>query len=309
MVHSGSVIVKGEPYIIERNYPFRIGFLNDIHAGSQFGVFPTKWVSKSKGNITFPNAGQRKLNKYLDDYAGHCREVGVNLLFCPGDLTAGYNIIERGKYIIDTDIDEQKAIAASIIASFYKKVPSIEKIYLWSGTGYHGSVDTSDEKGIADILKKDYDVPVEYKEEYSFVELFYGDEKKRLLIMHAAPDAYIYPEQAMGKDMMLYQEGVSKKKLAPVDIIIRAHKHSYIEVHKPTIRSIQLPCFQFFTPYDSALKSFARFQPDIGSIIMLFDDKLRTTIWHFIYDNFINPERYLKITTGKEVVSKRLSKK
>jgi hypothetical protein len=280
--------------------------MNDLHVGGQFGLFPNKWKTK-KGNIITPNGGQRILKRYMYDYAKHCREVGISALLCAGDLTAGNNPIEKGEYIIDVGIDEQRAMAVDVITEFCSLVPTINKILLWNGTGYHGSVDTSDEKGIADLLVS-RGLPAEYYGEYSYINLEYEDYKKRLLIMHTASDAAMYPEQAMGKDMLTYQEGVAQGKLDPVDMILRAHKHNCIEVHKPTIRSIQLPCWQFYVPYQDALKQFARYQPDIGSVVMLFDEKLRTTVWHFIYKNVRDPEKYLTVTLNKGI-GKRPKKK
>ena len=78
-------------------------------------------------------------------------------------------------------------------------------------------------------------------------------------------------------------------------MIIRAHKHTFIEVHKGSIRALQLPCWQFFVPYDTAMKNYARWQPDIGGVVMLFDEELRTTVWHFLYDNIQDPTRFLTI--------------
>jgi len=100
---------------------------------------------------------------------------------------------------------------------------------------------------------------------------------------------------------MLYQEAVTQNKLPPVDIIIRAHKHQFIEVHKPSIRALQLPCWQFAVPYEGALQNYAKWQPDIGGVIMLFDHKLRITIWHFIYPNIIDPMRFINISNKYEV--------
>jgi hypothetical protein len=293
------IVLESEPYEITRTYPYRLGFLNDIHVGGQFGLFPNKWKS-DKGNIITPSGGQRLLKRYMYNYAKHCKDVGISALLCAGDMTAGSNPMERGEYIIDVSMDEQKEMAADVIAEFCSLVPSIKKILLWNGTGYHGSRDTSDEKGITDLLAK-RGLPAEYHGAYSFIDLEHNNIKKRMLIMHTAPDASMYPEQAMGKDMLTYQEAVAQGKLDPVDMIIRAHKHNCIEVHKPTIRSIQLPCWQFYVPYDTALKQFAKFQPDIGSVIMLFDEQLRTTVWHFIYKNVRDPERYLTITHDKGV--------
>ena len=229
------------------------------------------------------------------------------MLWVPGDVIAGQNARESGKFIYNIELDEQKSMAAQVIAEFVEKVPSIEKIWIWKGTGYHGSRDTGVELGVATLLRADHGMTgrdgrphAEYKGEYSHVTLKYEEYEKHIFITHHASAAYMYPEQAMGKDMLLYQEGMAQGKLPPVDMIIRAHKHSFIEVHKPSIRSLQLPCWQYFVPYDNAMKNYGRWQPDIGGVIMLFDHKLRSTIWHFTYDNFIDPMRFIDVTISRK---------
>jgi len=300
MVQSG-LIINGKPLKVNKIYPFRIGFLNDIHVCSQMGVFPEEGYVDRYGTHHMPNPGQRIMNKYLDRYAEECRINKVNQLWIPGDTIIGSNRIESGKFVKNIELDDQKKVAAKVIAEFVKKVPTIEKVYLWDSTGYHDSRDTGIDSQIVDKLKADYNVPAEYLGEYSLITLKYKDYEKKIFITHPASGGVVYPETAMGRDMLFWQEGVAEGKLPNVDMIIRAHKHEFIEVHKPHIRALQLPCWQYFVPYDGALKNFARYQPDIGSVIILLDEKLRATVWHFIYPNIIEPSRFLKIELDKGV--------
>jgi hypothetical protein len=292
--------VIGENYKIERTFPFRVAFLNDIHVGSKFGAFPENYGVKL-------NVGQEALASYIDDYADHCNETKTNMLWVDGDTICGQNPKEGGRYVLKIELEDQKDAAAKLISDFCKKVPSIEEVWLWRSTGYHGSRDTGVDLSITEKLTAKYDIKTKYLDEYSYINLHYKEFVKRLWVTHTAPDSYMYPEQAMGKDMMLYQEAVAQKKLPPVDIIIRAHKHFFAEVHKASIKSIQLPCFQFFVPYDNAVKNFSKFQPDIGSIILMFDDHLRSTTWHFIYPNVIDAEKMIEVNLNEGVGRKRLS--
>ena len=301
MVQQRSYTIKGNPLEVNKIYPFRIGFLNDIHVASQFALMPRKGWVDHYGTKHMPNEGQQILNDYLDSYEEECNKNKVNHLWIPGDLIVGSNRIESGQYTVNIELEEQKMMAAQVIADFCKKVPSIEKIFIWKSTGYHGSRDTSVDANIADILKAKHNLPAEYKGEYSIITLEFNGYKKKIFITHPTSNATMYPEQAMGKDMMLWEEGVGKGKLPRIDVIIRAHKHNFIEVHKPTIRAIQLGCWQFFVPYDGAMKNFARWQPDIGSVILLFDENLRMTTWHFMYDNIMEPYRYVDIKIDKDV--------
>ena len=301
LIQENSFFIEGEPLVVKRTYPFRFAFLNDAHVCSQFGLFPKDGWSDHYGSRTLPNDGQAYLNECLDDYSQKCAENKTNILLCPGDFTIGLNPKEKGKFVMNIELDEQADIGAYVISEFCRKVPSINEVWLWKGTGYHGSSDSSIEKKISDKLNASYDIKSRFWGEYSFIPLKWKEYRKMLFITHPASQASMYPEQAMGKDMMLWQEAVTQKKLPKIDMIIRAHKHSFIEVHKPSIRSLQLPCWQFAVPYDQQLMNFARWQPDIGSVIMLFDEKLRTTVWHFTYDNYINPSRFINISSVYDI--------
>lgn len=301
-------MVNGKPLRKVRSYPFRACFLNDIHVGGQFGLFPEEYTDRY--GVTYKaNDGQMALRSYLMDYAKQCKEFKCNILFIPGDILTGKNSIEGGKFVINIELDEQVSAACMVINEFVQAVGTIEVIYIWKSTGYHGSRDMSVDEAVARKLVADYGLPVDYRGEYSYVDLEYGDYVKKLFITHTASDSTMYPEQAMGKDMMLWQEAVGAKKLPPVHMIIRAHKHFFAEVHKSTIRSLQLPCWQFFVPYDKAMKNFARWQPDIGGVVMLFDEHMRTHVLHFLYPNIQNPERFLRIIHRRGVKEVRLSRK
>jgi hypothetical protein len=304
-----SILIKADPLKVERIYPYRFGFLNDMHVCSQYGLYPAKGWKDRYGSLLMPNDGQKYLIKKLKAYAQECKENRIHTLLCPGDVAIGSNPKERGKFVMNIELEEQANVAAKVVADFCEQVESIESVIFWAGTGYHGSVDMSIDNDVAKILRADYNIETSFKSEYSYIKLEYNDAEKMIWITHTANDASMYPEQAMGKDMMLYQEAVAQGKLPPVDMIIRAHHHSFIEVHKPSIRALQLPCWQFAQPYDGVLKNFGRFQPDIGSVIMLFDEKLRSTVWHFTYPNLIDPSRFIKIQSSPLTIERKNLKK
>ena len=297
MAESGIIAVKGKYFSIKRTYPFRIAWMPDIHVGAQMGLFPKEFIPRG-GNPMGPNAGQIILRGYMYEFAAECKENKVNILALPGDLVTGQNPREKGKYVINIEMNDQTKACAQVIAEFCSLVPSIEEVWIWKGTGYHGAEQMSVEESIVKNLKEDYKIKARYFGEYSFIKLKYKDREKTLFVAHSASAAYMYPEQAMGRDMMMFQESEAQGKLPHVDMIVRAHKHSFIEVHKPSIRSLQLPCFQLFVPYDGAVKMYPRYQPDIGGVIMLLDHKLRTTVWHFTYPNVMDPLKDLTVVHG-----------
>jgi hypothetical protein len=295
-------IIEDDYLDLQKSYPFRIAFLNDLHVGATYGLWPEVWTLK-KGHTIGSNKSQRQLLGHFWQFAQECATNKVNVLCVVGDLLTGQNRKEFGKYTMTTDINIQVDVCAYLLSEFVRRVPTIQRIYLFKGTPYHSSLDTTAEEAVGNALKKDYDVDAEYRGEYVIFDLEHNGNVKKLFVTHPASAATMYPEQAMGKDMMLWQEAVGNGKLKPVDFIIRAHKHMFAEVHKAKIRAIQLPCWQYFVPYDSAMKNFARWQPDIGGVLLLLDNKLRTTVWHFLYDSIVDPTmfetlRFQKPSTG-----------
>jgi hypothetical protein len=95
-------------------------------------------------------------------------------------------------------------------------------------------------------------------------------------------------------------------------MIIRAHKHEFIELHKSSIRYMVLPCWQFYVPYDKAVEWYSKWQPDIGGAILLADEEMRLRPLHFVYPNIVDPEKYITFQSKNDpykVEEKCLSKK
>lgn len=306
-----SFIIEGEMLVLEQRYPFRIAFMNDIHVGAQHGMFPEGFVGIYGAKETL-NGGQKILWKYLNQYIGEMNKNKVNTFFVVGDLIAGKNYKDGGSYIMNVELPQQKEACAFLIAYICEKVPTIKNVYFLRGTPYHGSQDGSIEKDIAGILALKYDIKPKYLGEYTYLTLKYGKYKKVIWIAHPATGATMYPEMAMGRDIGHFLQAYAMGKLPKVDMIIRAHKHEYISLHKSTIRSVILPCWQFFCPYDKAVKWYSKWQPDIGGLILLADEQVRLRPWHFTYPNVPDPKRFLTLKHSLDtygVNEKCLSKK
>lgn len=305
-------ILKGNLVKVTNVYPFRIGLLSDLHVGAQHGIFPIDYVDTRSGQPYALNEGQKVLWKYLQDYLGYLNQYKVNTLIILGDLIGGQNWIERGAYMMMTDMTIQLRACSYLIAYICKKVSTIQKVYLFKGTPYHGSKDLSAEEQVANDLKGNYGVNAEYLGEYAYLTLKYGKQKKVIWLAHPATGASVYPETVLGRDIGHFLQAFAMGKLPKVDMIIRAHRHEYIELHKSTIRYMVLPCWQFYVPYDKAVKWFSKWQPDIGGAVLLADEKVRLRPWHYTYPNLVNPKRFITLKHQQDkygVHKKCLSKK
>jgi len=305
-------VIKGKLVKVTNTYPFRIAIISDLHVGAQHGIFPIDYIDTRSGQPYDLNEGQKVLWKYLQDYLGYLKRYKVNTLVILGDLIGGQNWAERGAYMMMTDMTIQLRACAYLLSYICKKIPTIQKVYLFKGTPYHGSRDLSAEEQVANDLKGNYGINAEYLGEYAYLTLTYNKYKKVLWFAHPATGATQYPETVLGRDIGHFLQAYATGKLPKVDMIIRAHRHEYMELHKTTVRYMVLPCWQFYVPYDKAVKWYAKWQPDIGGAILLADEKVRLRPWHYVYPNLVNPKRFITLKHEQDtygVHKKCLSKK
>jgi len=288
------LVLDGKLLRLSHNYPFRIGLMSDLHVGAEHAIFPKGYTSPY-GRLIGLNGGQEILWTYLNKFVKELKKCKVNTLIILGDPIAGKNRIEGGTYMMMVDLETQKDACAFLINYICKKVPSIEKVLLFRGTPYHGAKESSVELNVTEKLGSKYGVNAKYMGEYSYLTLQYKEFKKVIWLAHPATGATMYPETVLGRDIGQFLQAFAMGKLPKVDMIIRAHRHEYMELHKSTIRYMILPCWQFFVPYDKAVKWHAKWQPDIGGAILLADEQMRLRPWHFTYPNIIDPKRFLTI--------------
>lgn len=307
--------ITGKPLVLRHVYPIRLAIISDLQIGGQYGLSKPEFEDYYGTKFSVGTSMRKKLWEYFEDFMKQAKKNKVQALLIVGDLLSGQNPKERGQYEMNVELPMQMKMAAEIIDYFCKKVPSIQKVFLWKGTPYHGSRDTSVEDTVALLLNANHfndkeNLRAFFLGEYSYLELKYKGKSRLLWLAHPSTGATVYPEQAMGRDIMFWLEKAAQGKVRKPHMIIRAHKHENIEVHKSAIRSIQLPCWQFFVPYDQAVKYYPKWQPDIGGYIVLVDDELRIRPWHFTYPNVEDPKRYLVINKSPYgVKKKRLSEK
>ena len=287
-----TVVLNGKLVEISQKYPFRIGLISDLHVGAQHGLLPIDFCDKYGLGYKM-NRGQIKLWEYYNQFIKKLKEFKVNTLIVLGDVVSGKNVKELGTYIIGTDLQMQMQAAVETLGYLIKNVPTIEKVIILRGTPYHGSKDTLVEENIANKLTLNYKVNAEYGGEYLYLNLKYNGKMKTLWLAHPATGAMVYPETSLGRDIGQFLQAQATGKLPKVDMIIRAHRHEFIELHKSSIRYMVLPCWQFYVPYDKAVEWYSKWQPDIGGAILLADEEVRLRPLHFTYPNVVDPERFI----------------
>lgn len=292
--------IVGKPLKLTHEYPYRIGFMSDLQVACEMGLVPPE----SAGFGFKPNVIGETLWTYVEDFIAKMKEHKVQLLLVVGDLVSGQNYAELGDYLYTDQFDIQKKMCAWILKYIYDKVGTIEKIVIWEGTPYHGRRGGDKiEDDVATLLqtKKYGNIDAEFAGMYSWLTFEWKGKKKLWWVAHPATSAVCYPETMLGRDIMFFQQAYAEDKLPKVDRIVRAHTHSFMELHKGGVHYLVLPCWQSFVPYDKAVKYYSKFQPDIGGVIVLLDEELRSNVWHFLYPNIPDPTKHIIVRVHASV--------
>ena len=247
-----------------------IAVYSDTHVGSKYSILPHNFTTK-EGNTIGLNDGQ----EYLLEHWNYCRKVcdrfGADTILLVGDLIHGLHRKKQGEGLILSELEDQKDACIKL----FKPLCKGRTVIGVSGTDYHNSQDTKTEKQIIE----DEDIGGTY---CGYV--INGDikgTKRTMNVMHGKSGAVIYPETVAGREMLFFKEAVYDKKLPKPDILIRAHNHFYMHLHKRGMHFIKNPCWTILEPSDYTVKNYEKWQPDLGMCLLLIDTEDRITCWHF----------------------------
>lgn len=254
-----------------KEYVRRIAFVSDKHAGSRFSLWPPG-IETSEGNEITLNAGQRRLHENWLDFCRVVNNFDCDSVYDLGDILHGNNRKEYGKLLMTPELDIQAEAAVEL----YKPLLAPHrKLYLISGSGYHGSLDFDHQKTICKELGGKYLGAV--------ANIQLRGTKRIMNISHGASSAYIYRTTIMDREGLFQMAAATLGKIPKIDIVIRGHWHSFIHIHLAKQHMIQLPCWMALEPNKIYLRSYGKMQPDIGAVILLIDKEERITVWHYLY--------------------------
>jgi len=257
---------------LEHKYLRSIALTADLHVGSRFGLCPGAYISPTGDELGMAmNAGQKNLLESWNLYVAKMKEMKVDTVFLVGDICAGANLKEGGVFMMTTDMNEQVEMATSLLKPLCKG----KKVGVWSGTPYHEARDFRIHQLLAEYLDGKF---------YGSISNMRLEPTKKIVnVAHATTQAMVYPETVLSRDILFMKEAEALQKLYKIHAIVRAHRHSYVEIHKHDVHYISLPCWEAFTPYYKNVQWYFKNQPDIGGALMLIDDQERLRFMHFLY--------------------------
>jgi len=255
----------------------RIAVVSDLHLMSRYSLFPPEFETK-EGNILKPNAGQRQIWDSYMQFCQICDQWEVDTVFLASDLIHGQNVIERGTGLMSTNLNEQIKLAVQVLTPLLKGRDS----HWVGGSRYHNSAKGMYiEEEICDKFKKDkisnaiwHGVIANMK-----VKPF----NKIINMTHGGGKAAYYRETIAAREMVYGKVAALDGKLPKIDMYIHGHFHWFNYMHQNNVHHLQLPCWTAYEPCPIFTPNYTRLQPDIGGVLVMFDENGRIFVWHFMY--------------------------
>lgn len=265
------------PRELRREISRSVAVVSDTHVGSRYAIFPDGFIGGEGNNLSAArNPAQRKLYAHFQNFLDVCKEFQVDSVILPGDIMAGTNPKKFGYQNLTPQLDEQVEAAALLL----KPLCADRDVVVVEGTEYHGSRDMEIHAQLAEKLKG-IARSCTWEGHVANLKLLPG--KRNINVMHGASSAFIYREARLGREVVQFKVAQADGKLERYDILLRGHWHEWLQIDSHRVHVIQCPAWQAFYPYKGSLLGYAKFQPDIGGVIILLDKFDRIEVLHFLY--------------------------
>lgn len=232
--------------MIKRN----ILLVGDTHVGSEWALFPEDFETEGHNKILL-NTQQKEIleawKKMQEDLCGV-----YDTVFLMGDLANGLSKKDFGKHQIISDLNEQVKATVQLLQPLCegKQVLGI------SGSSYHKSADYEIDKHICDALKGQFLGTV--------ANLKIKGTEVTINIGHGGGSAPVYLGTKMTKELLQALASSALKKIPDVQIVCRAHHHTYAYMNIIGKHFIINPCWEGARRDTYSSPHYFRFQPDIG---------------------------------------------
>ena len=251
--------------MIKRN----ILLVGDLHVGSEWAIFPKDFITDG-GNKIVLNTQQEELlmlwKQMQEDLCGV-----YDTVFLMGDLVNGLSKKSFGKHQIVSDLNEQDKATMQLLEPICKGKHTIGI----SGSQYHMSADYEIDKHICEMLNGQFVGPVRN------IKIKGSDIS--INIAHGGGSAPVYLGTKMTREILQSLMSTVLKKIPDVQIICRAHHHTYAYMNLAGRHFVLNPCWEGARLDLYSAPHYFRFQPDIGvTLISIHGDEI--TIKPFLYE-------------------------
>ena len=234
-----------------------VACIADVHIGHRAAMWPDNYTD-IEGKKVQPSKPQQLLNQYWHDYwtceDARNAEYVINL----AESIEGSNRKEYSRGLTEPDMDLQ---SLAFVYAIEKYIQGKRYIGL-TGSGYHGSLDTTVESGIATLLK-DKGIKAECFGDIANLKFKTGHV---IWATHKGGDAMLYRSTMLDRNS-LYFSAIKSKLQEDPDVMLYGHHHKYFRVDTESRINVMAPTWKFWHPIKGAAK-FAYTQPTIGGLFL-----------------------------------------
>ena len=257
------------------------GVFGDMHVGSAFAILPPNFKTE-RGNSVHMNPGQEQIYEYWSKAPGILKSWDVDTIILIGDLIQGLHYKRAGAFNILPELKEQKNAAEVLLKPLCKD----RHVMGVSGTKYHDARDIELEQEIIKDLGGKY---------YGYVvNCDIAGTGRAMNVMHGKSKALVYRETSASRETLFFKEAEALGKLTKCDILLRAHNHFFLHIHRVKTHFVLNPCWQALVPDDYTMGNYAKWQPDIGFSIITIDSGDRVNVMHFCMEEQIHITDYVR---------------
>lgn len=241
-----------------------IAVIADIHMGHRAAMWPEDYTD-IEGKHVEPSKPQKLLNEYWHDYWTSPEAKDAEYVLNLAESIEGNNRKEYGRSLIEADLDLQANAFVYAIKDYIKG----KRYISLTGSGYHGSLDSQVESGIAKQLR--------LKENGSINAECFGDIANLkfpsghvIWATHKGGDAMLYRSTMLDRNS-LYMSAIKSKLQQDPDVLLYGHHHKYFRVDTESRINIMAPTWKLWHPIKGAAK-FMYTQPTIGGLFFKLPD-------------------------------------
>jgi hypothetical protein len=235
----------------------RLAILGDAHVGSQVGLWPDYYETRSGNPIPF-SKHQKVLKQYLDDFFTREARDAEMILF-GGDLAQGSNVKGWGSGTTTPVPQHQAQAAIQLFMPYMKGRP----VFGVSGSDYHQALTVSLDQMIIEGLGGVFLGAV--------ANLKISGTNKVLNWAHGHGPPYQYPGTFLDKESMFLDMAIGKGDLKhPVDLFCRHHYHQWDHLEKTHRHLIVCPGWQLWFEWAPLVKFYGhkKLSSKVGAVIV-----------------------------------------
>ena len=238
-----------------------VAVIADIHIGHRAAMWPENYTDIDDKTLV-PSKPQKLLNEYWHDYWTCPEAKDAEFVLNLAESLEGNNRKEYGRSLVEPDLDLQADAFVHCLAPYIKG-----KRYIGlTGSGYHGSLDSQVETGVANQLKKE-GIQAECMGDIANLKFKSGHV---IWATHKGGDAMLYRSTMLDRNS-LYFSAIKSKMQADPDVLLYGHHHKYFRVDTESRINVMAPTWKLWHPIKGAAK-FAYTQPTIGGIFFKLPD-------------------------------------